>query len=246
MSFAALDGLEHPATGVGSCLCGRQALIFGIGEDALDSFSLGVLIVTADARVHTANRLAEEILTKNDGLGVEGGRLRAVTPALTERLASIIREAADAAVARATHPGGLLGLPRRRMTGSPLALLIRPWRASSIQLGMSGPAALIFIEDPSRANRVDAGRLAELYCLTEAETRLLMALLDGQRINDYAASAGITAATARSHLSSLFAKTGQRRQADLVRMALSSGIARIGRIDRNGYQTARDLDGPGS
>src|SRR5260370_19404267 len=36
MSIAALDDLDHPAAGIGDCLCGLRSLIAGIGEDALD------------------------------------------------------------------------------------------------------------------------------------------------------------------------------------------------------------------
>jgi len=36
MSFAALDDLEDPATGIGDCRCSLRSLIAGIAEDALD------------------------------------------------------------------------------------------------------------------------------------------------------------------------------------------------------------------
>jgi DNA-binding CsgD family transcriptional regulator len=43
-------------------------------------------------------------------------------------------------------------------------------------------------------------------------------LLHGERLEDYAARAGISMNTARTHLKSIFAKTETTRQAELVRL----------------------------
>ena len=110
--------------------------------------------------------------------------------------------------------------------GPPLALLVCPWHGNPVAFGIPGPAVLIFVEDPCLSPKSGAAGAAMLYNLTPAETRVLEAILNGQRLSDHAAAAGISMATTKTHLGSVFAKTGQRRKADLVRLILSSGIAR--------------------
>lgn len=56
------------------------------------------------------------------------------------------------------------------------------------------------------------------FGLTTVESRLAAKLLQGRRISDAAGDLGMTASTARWHLRNIFAKTGTRRQADLLRL----------------------------
>jgi len=64
--------------------------------------------------------------------------------------------------------------------------------------------------------------LARLYGLTPREVCVLMLLLQGAGPEEAAASMGVAVTTVRSHLNSLFAKTGTSRQAELVQKALAS------------------------
>ena len=64
-------------------------------------------------------------------------------------------------------------------------------------------------------------RLARLHGLTAAEARLAAALAAGASIKDYAETAGISINTARWHLRQVLAKTGTKRQAELVRLLLT-------------------------
>jgi DNA-binding CsgD family transcriptional regulator len=92
-------------------------------------------------------------------------------------------------------------------------------RASS---GLLVPASeadvMVIVIDPelSMAPPIDA--LKALYGLTDAEARLTKGLLHGERLEDYAARAGISMNTARTHLKSVFAKTDTDRQAELMRL----------------------------
>ena len=77
----------------------------------------------------------------------------------------------------------------------------------------------------ARANRApEHGRLGALFKLTDAEARLLCALVAGERIADYAVRTKVSLATAKTHLGALFNKTGERRQSDLIRRALSDPL----------------------
>jgi DNA-binding CsgD family transcriptional regulator len=186
------------------------------------SAASGFVFVDAMGRVLLADDIAEKIFRDDNGLTVANGRLRATTADLTTRLGAMIKAATASG-----DPGGALGLPRRRQM-APLALFICPWHRDPVLFGVPGPAVLIFIEDPCLIPKASAAGSAALYNLTPAEARLLEALLNGRRLSQHAAAADIGITTARTHLRSIFAKTGQRRQADLVRLVLSSGVARQG------------------
>lgn len=59
--------------------------------------------------------------------------------------------------------------------------------------------------------------------LTPAELGVLTLLLDGETPSEIAATRGVAISTVRTQLKRLFAKTGTRRQADLVRCVLRGG-----------------------
>ncbi len=185
----------------------------------------GFVFTDADGRILFADPMGETILRADDGLGVTNGRLRAAESTSTARLLAMIHAAARTAAGKGARSGGVLGLPRRR-EGPPLALLVSPWQGNPVDYGIPGPAVLIIVEGPRRAPQPGAAGAAMLYGLTAAETRLLEALLTGRRLAEHAADARISLATAKTHLQAVFAKTGQRRQTDLVRAVLSSPIAR--------------------
>jgi DNA-binding CsgD family transcriptional regulator len=89
------------------------------------------------------------------------------------------------------------------------------------------PAAIVFMSEPPGNVHIAEHHVARQYGLTRAETRLLRALVDGERLQHYADGAGITLNTAKTHLKQVFAKTGSKRQADLVRMFVADPVLRL-------------------
>jgi len=81
-----------------------------------------------------------------------------------------------------------------------------------------GPVAMLVIQDPSENKRVPEEIVAAMFGLTSAESRLLLALSNGQTIKQYADEARLTQNTVRAYLKSVFAKTKTSRQSDLVRL----------------------------
>jgi DNA-binding CsgD family transcriptional regulator len=69
------------------------------------------------------------------------------------------------------------------------------------------------------ACQMDTKTLANLS-LTPAETRLAIALFKGQSVEAYAKEAGISINTARWHVKQIYAKTGVKRQTELIRILL--------------------------
>ena len=89
------------------------------------------------------------------------------------------------------------------------------------------PIAVIFLNEPTVQESPSSDLVKELYGLTPAEARLTAALLKGERLQEYSKRVGIQVETARSQLKQVFAKTGHRRQTDLIRELLSNPILRL-------------------
>jgi DNA-binding CsgD family transcriptional regulator len=64
-----------------------------------------------------------------------------------------------------------------------------------------------------------AEALAATYGLTPAETRVMGGLLSGRSVGETATALRIAVTTAKSHLDSIFRKTGVNRQPELMRLA---------------------------
>lgn len=69
---------------------------------------------------------------------------------------------------------------------------------------------------------LDAGQLAAQFGLTVAESRLAARLAEGRSVAEAAKVAGISIATARTHLRNIFAKTATSRQSELALLLLTS------------------------
>jgi DNA-binding CsgD family transcriptional regulator len=61
--------------------------------------------------------------------------------------------------------------------------------------------------------------LARNFELTPAELRVLLSVVEVGGVPETAATLGVAETTVKTHLHRVFAKTGTRRQADLVKLA---------------------------
>ena len=78
----------------------------------------------------------------------------------------------------------------------------------------------IILKDLERQHTALAGDFAAALDLSAAEGRLVQALAGGLNLEQASGEINISINTARSYLKAIFEKTGARRQADLVRLAL--------------------------
>lgn len=187
--------------------------------DALERSATAVLIVTAEGNVLYANQMAEGLLRAGDGLRTIGGRVAAADHFLGQRLAALIRQAADTAAGKDRGAGGAVAIPRPERL--PLAVLAAPFRPPRDGFGPPVPAAILFIRDPE-ARMPPLLAVRGLFGLTGAEARVASALASGISLEKAAVTLGISLHTARTQLKSAFAKTGTSRQAELVALILRS------------------------
>lgn len=192
---------------------------------ALDHVPSAVVILDARGRVVSANRAAEEILAKGDGLTTRDGALTAVRRADAARLAANLNDVTSLATDRSRTPAPSSPVMIvHRAQGSPLELVLFPLFERS-----AGPLrgrVLAVINDPDRAVSLDPELVARLHGLTATEAELAVTLAAGRSLTNFAAERGCSEQTARTHLKRIFAKTGLTRQAELVRALLLGAALR--------------------
>ena len=79
---------------------------------------------------------------------------------------------------------------------------------------------LLLIRSPAAELVTPLGTAAQLFKLTLSESQLLAALLQGDTLDDAAQRIGTSRSTVKTHLESIFTKSGVNRQADLIRRVL--------------------------
>jgi DNA-binding CsgD family transcriptional regulator len=175
----------------------------GLAERALDMLDHALVIVNEAGSVHYRNRLANAVLKSaasplTVSAGILGARGRALHAELHDaiRLACLQRRSSALAASRGMQ--------------APLRLLVVPMDAAG------GREAAVWILEPPSPRLPHPRILGVLFGLSRAEARLALRLLAGLTPQECAREAGVGVATVRSQLHSMFAKTGARRQAELV------------------------------
>ena len=191
--------------------------------EALDRLAVGAILTGKEANVLFCNRVAQRIMGANSNIQVRGGRLCGETLSATSLIQQTIRTAALTGAGTGTHPGAVLAVSSR--SAPPLSLLVSPLHTSGPFAGViSGQGAMVLVADPTRKRSAQKDELSQIFGLTQAEARLLTGLVGGLSLAEYAETAGVSVQTARSQIKAIFAKTGVRRQSELMRLVLTDPI----------------------
>ena len=187
---------------------------------AVDVMPIGVMMLDQNGAVIEANRSARAVLEAGEGLTVADGGLAVDIGGRQTKLRELITRTDKQAAALAA--GELTLLPVRRQPGQrPLTLLLMPLEQTIEPNIKHSPVALLFIGDPERSVSFDQTRIARLYGLSRAESRVAALLASGYRLEQVAEALDIAYETVRKHLKQIFGKTGTYRQAELVRMLVT-------------------------
>jgi DNA-binding CsgD family transcriptional regulator len=121
-------------------------------------------------------------------------------------------------------PGGELKIPRE-LPRSLLVVTVTPLRSKARLadvpwIGVGTPVAIVTVRDPDIDRRRREINLRRRFGLTIAESKMAAEILIGDGRAAAARRRGISNATAKTHLSSIFDKTGTHRQAELIRLLL--------------------------
>lgn len=179
----------------------------------LDGLRCGLLLCDADARVRWMNRSARQLTLGERALQLHGCRLRAQHPAATTALHDEIAQAG--AQTRFVS----LGAGEEALH---LALRAQP------ALEDDGEArVLIAVTRAGDAAAAPPAAWSRLLGVTAAEAALVATLVAGGTLEQHAQRRGVSCGTVRGQLKQVLAKTGTHRQAELVRLALSSAAAHV-------------------
>lgn len=180
----------------------------------LDSLSIGVVIVAAEARILQANVAASLMFNDGGPILSSGGKLSATAHEATAEL----RRAIEIARSDETSIGNVgIGVALPMEDGERAIAHVLPLARGDIRtrLVAQGTAA-IFVTRENAAPPSSYAAIASTFGLTPAEARLLEHLVKGETLGETAKALNIAETTAKTHLAHLFEKMGISRQADLV------------------------------
>jgi DNA-binding CsgD family transcriptional regulator/PAS domain-containing protein len=191
--------------------------------EALDGLRCGVVLTNGDGNILHANHSAELMLQNGSAVQGIGGILKAKSPAAAQELRKAISLAArDEAKLGKTG----LAIPLTGPEAPPLVAHVLPMNGSELRTRLQPEAAVAVFIGASMTTALDLTPaetkeyLRRRFGLTLAEANVALEVLNGDGRGAVAARLGISMTTVRTHLSSIFEKTGVRRQAELVRLLM--------------------------
>ena len=175
-------------------------------EHIVDAEADPAMVVAADGRLHFANRAAARLL-ETGPLHTVAGRLVASDLALSRAVLLAVQAACHGRLGRTftTAEGDL------RIAVDPLddhATFPRPAALATF--------ALVRLRSASAHRAAAISAASKAWALTPAECALVDALLRGAAPKEHARSRGVSLATVRSQLRSLYEKAGANGRAELV------------------------------
>jgi DNA-binding CsgD family transcriptional regulator/PAS domain-containing protein len=201
---------------------GEWQALAGTLKFVLDRLERAVIVTGPEGEIRFANRAADGLLSRGDGIDATRGHIRAAKSYHGDALLALIGNAARTGVGKESVAVDAMSIPRTGENSS-LAIVAEPLApAHSDRLGhQAASGAVLFISDSEASNRPSADRLRVVYGLTPAEARLTSLVVDGRDVASAARTLGVSSNTVKYHLKTVFEKVGVSRQAQLVRRVLA-------------------------
>jgi DNA-binding CsgD family transcriptional regulator len=191
------------------------------GEDELaeviGSLAAGVFILAASGEVLRRNAAGEALLGGRGLAAPPGSRLKFAAAAADRAFVEALRGAAAGAAALG---GKGVSIPLDDAVGAKHVAHLLPLSAALAEddLRIQGAAIAVFVSPANPDLTRALGVLAATYKLTAAERRVALALVEIGSTPMIADALGVSVATVRTHLRSLYQKTGARRQTEIVNL----------------------------
>jgi DNA-binding CsgD family transcriptional regulator len=196
-----------------------------IFEDAVTRLAVGVIVLDLHGRVLHVNPVAQAIAGRSAEMTLTNDRISLGHRKLNTELREAI--AAAAGIAPGQEDSFAKALRVEDENGDLMSLMVCSVPASGDFQAETSPRVVIYLSDPSHRYLTPEYLIAQLFELTPAEAALALTMANGATIVEAARQFNLTENTARSYLKRIFAKTGVRRQAHLVRLILQS-VALLG------------------
>ncbi len=187
-------------------------------SDALDRLGVAGFLLDVTGRVTQSNRTAAALLACAAGVTIRHGRLVLGSEDAQRQLGEVLaraRKTADAPAGEPSHVPEVITI--RREPGSPsLAVAARILSSPADLRSDHAPVVALYVSRPEQGSTLSPAVIRQLLGVTPAEAQLAACLANGATINQAAQELGVTLATARTQLYSIFRKTGMHRQSELV------------------------------
>lgn len=185
--------------------------------EALRRLNFGWLTLDAQCRIVDMAPHMEQLFQRSSVLKRgRYDRLMPASPALDRSLTALVKLYAADPDARPTA----MNLSRDPQ----LDMLLRPIKEHPVP-DRAPPVAIAYIRGDRLSNADRCEQLAELFGLLPSEARLAWAIAQGMSLTEAAEELGLTIETTRNYSKRIYAKTGSRGQAELVRNILTSVLA---------------------
>jgi DNA-binding CsgD family transcriptional regulator len=184
------------------------------GGRELDALSIGLIRVGLSRKINYANRSAQLLLAGKSALSTDAlGRLTCEDDEFLQLVEAMLRNWQSPAASLEATPFILVA------DEQPLPIkvtVVPPPRDEALNF-FRGPECTLLLELPRMDVKAPIAMLCKNFKLTSAEATVVEGLASGLSLKDIAGSRAVAMHTVRAQLKSVFAKTGFRSQADLIR-----------------------------
>ncbi|MER8410469.1 helix-turn-helix transcriptional regulator [Mesorhizobium sp. M0618] len=189
-------------------------------RQALDHLAVPVVLTGANGAILHANGAAERMFSLQGPIFSRNGLLQVQNSAVARALLDAIASAASADASLGSRG---IGLPISAPGQPPAVAYILPLTEGTARAAFRPACAAVFISTTTSSSPLPEAVLATLFDLTPAEARVLLRIGSGLSASKSALALGVGENTLKTHLNRIFAKTGTRRQADLVKLVSDIG-----------------------
>lgn len=194
-------------------------------EQTLDKIVHPIIVVDRERNIQSANYAAERLLMKADGLIAQAGKLGARRQQDTRAIEDSIADVLGATINfhNTANSIAITRYPSRDRYG--LTFIPISYEATKDVLGLKSdnkPAVSIWVSVPNPALAINAEVFGRQYELTTSEICILGLLVQGHTTQEAADLLQLSKETIRTHLKSIFHKTGTNRQSQLVSKTIRS------------------------
>ena len=199
-----------------------RALGFAAADAALEAFEISqsaAVLLNRRAEVIRTNSAADRLLTRD--LRICARRLTSADPSATAAIERALHRLLWSTQGDALIPP--IPMPRRALP----PILAYPIRLAKItQHVFTDCHAVVLLVEPGVRSKPQEAALRAAFGLSPAEARLAARLATGETLSAICDDLGIAKETGRRELKTIFAKTGARRQHELVALTASLEISR--------------------
>ena len=186
-------------------------------QSATEYLALGTVILDQQANIISANDAAQLIAKNNKMMSFKNATIQLSEKNKQQALKTLIQTLLHTAA-----PGQTEALSLATFAEPAPGLLLRRF-PDQRQANMPAQAALIvYITDPNHHQLAPQQLVSQLFGLTPTEAKLATLLADGLSLTEAATEMNVSEGSARSYCKRIYAKTGLKRQAEVVRLVLKS------------------------